>query len=177
MENVFPSRKEIVDNIKSVSNDYKDSIINEIKYVDVEKVDFSKDDFKPRSAIVESQKTYIWIRVFVKEETDAKPEDTIRIEYKPSGEFLDVKFICYAKKGHEKDSKGEMVNYNNEDNKKELCLMVDLDKINNDSDEIPFIRSLFRIGKYYEFQLMKRDELTFTNMSSGETLDYFDTEF
>ena len=40
MENVFPSRKKIVDNIKSVSNDYKDSRINEIKDVDDEKVDF-----------------------------------------------------------------------------------------------------------------------------------------
>jgi hypothetical protein len=47
------------------------------------------------------------------------------------------------------------------DNKKILCLMIDSDKINKDSKDIPFIRSLFKIGIFYEYQLFKLDNLKF----------------
>jgi hypothetical protein len=71
------------------------------------------------------------------------PNDTIRITYLNSGEFLDTKFICYQKKGTERDMEQNIINYNTEDDEKVLCLMVDSDKINYDNADIPFIKTLF----------------------------------
>ena len=179
MDNIFPSRKEILENKKSQSlPGYQQSIVDEIKTIDVEKIDFSNGDFKPRAKIVEKQKVFFWIRLYLNEENEkVNPNDDIVIEYLPSGEKLEVKFICYAKKGLDKDNKDEIVNYNTEDNKKVLCLMIDSDKINKDSEDIPFIRTLFKIGIHYEYQLLKRDELIFKNLNNGEVYEYYDVEF
>jgi hypothetical protein len=75
----------------------------------------------------------------------------------------------------EKDNDG-LVNWNSEENKKVLCLMVNQDKINKGTD-IPFIRTLFKTGIHYEYQLVRRDELLFINSRTGETLDYFDCDY
>ena len=105
------------------------------------------------------------------------PEDIIQIKYIHSGETLDTKFICYAKKSLDKDNQDQIVNYNTEDDKKNLCLMVDSDKINHDSNDIPFIRTLFKTSRYYDHQLLKREELLFTNLSNGEVYEYYDVDF
>lgn len=179
MDNPFPSRKEILEsrsNIKLPS--YQQSIVDEIKSIDVDKVDFTNGDFKPRTKIVEKQRVFIWIRLYLKEEnTDIKPNDEVKIRYIHTGEELETTFICYSKRGLDKDSDGNIVNYNTEDDKKVLCLMVDSDRIGPNSDDIPFIRTLFKGGKYYEFQLLKRDELQFINTSNNQLLDYFDFSF
>ncbi len=172
----FPSRKEILDSKKNLQ--YRDKIIDQIKSVDVEKIDFSQGNFRPRTQIVEKQKVFFWIRLFLKEENiSINPNDTITIEYLPSGEKLDVKFICYNKKGLNKNNREDITNYNSEDDKKVFCLMVDSDRINNDSEDIPFIRTLFKIGKYYDYQLLKRDELIFKNQKNGEIYEYYGVEF
>jgi len=179
MDNVFPDRKQVIQNDKKekVSN-YQDTLLNEIRSVDVEKVDFSKSDFKPRSKIVEKQRVFFWIRLYLKDENHkVKPDDTISIKYLPSGEQLDTKFICYAKTGLNKDNSGEIVNYDSEDDKKVLCLMVDTDRINENSDDIPFIRTLFKTSGYYEYQLLRREELIFINASNNEVFEYFDVNF
>ena len=75
----------------------------------------------------------------------------------------------------EKDNDG-LVNWNSEENKKVLCLMVDQDKINKGTD-IPFIRTLFKSSIHYQYQLMRREELLFINNRTGETLDYFDCDY
>lgn len=177
MDNVFPSRKEILENQKKQSSDYQQRLINDIRSVDVEKVDFSNGNFKPRAQIVESQKVYAWIRVFLKEEIKIDTEDSIRMEYLPSGEYIDMQFVCFAKKGLSKDIDGEIVNYNNEDDKKILCIMVDLDKINNHNSDIPFIKTLFRMSNHFEFQLLRTEELKFTNTTKNTDIDFYDTEF
>lgn len=178
MDNIFPSRKEILESKKSSVEGYQKSLIDDIKSIDVEKFDFSNGDFKPRSKVVEKQKVFFWIRLFLNEETTSiSPNDTIIIEYLPTGEKLETKFICFSKKGLNKDSENDLVNYNQEDDPKILCLMVDSEKINKDSEDIPFIRTLFRIGIYYEFQLLKRDELVFRNLKNDEVYQYYDVEF
>ena len=145
----FPSRKEILEN-KSTS--YQKSIINEIKSIDIDKVDFSNSDFKPKSSIIEKQKVFFWIRLYLKEENSSiNPNDIIVMKYLRSGEELETKFICYAKTTLNKDSQGEIVNYDTEDDKKVLCLMVDSDKINYDDGSIPFIRTLFKTSRFYEY--------------------------
>jgi hypothetical protein len=54
--------------------------------------------------------------------------------------------------------------------------MID-EKMVNNNDDIPFIRTLFKTGNHYEYQLMKRDELLFINDRNGIFLDYFDCDF
>jgi hypothetical protein len=178
MDNIFPSRKEILENSKKTKlAQYQESIVDSIKQIEVEKIDFSKGDFKPRTKIAEKQKIFIWIRLYLKNEAKLNPEDIIQIKYIHSGETLDTKFICYAKKGLDKDNQDQIVNYNTEDDKKILCLMVDSDKINHDSNDIPFIRTLFKTSRYYDHQLLKREELLFTNLSNGEVYEYYDVDF
>lgn len=169
----FPSRKQIVD---EKNLDYRSKIINDIKSIDTDKIDFLNSDFKPRKTIVEKQKIFLWIRLYTKEEVSIDPNDSIKIEYLPSGEHLECSFICYSKKGIEKNFNDQITNYNTEDDKKCLCLMVDIDKINN-NDKIPFIRTLFKSGNHFEYQLLRREELIFTNQTKKTTIEYFDVEF
>ena len=179
MDNIFPSRKEIIEKNKSqITSGYQESVINSIKSVNIDKIDFSKGNFKPRTSIIEKQKVYIWIRLFLKEENNnIKPDDTIKMTYLPTGESLDTKFICYSKSTLTKDSKDQIVNYDSEDDKKILCLMVDSEKINYNSENIPILRKLFKVGRYYDYQLLKRDDLEFKNESNGDVLEYFDINF
>ena len=87
-----------------------------------------------------------------------------------------TKFVCYGKKGLEKDHDNEVVNYSNEDDSKILCLMIDETTVNF-GEGIGFIRTLFKTGRHYEYQLVRRDELLFINKRNGVILDYFDCDF
>jgi hypothetical protein len=167
--NSFPDRKEIQKN-------YTDSLIEQAKSIDLDKVDYSNVDFKPRNKIVESQKVYFWIRVYLNEEVDIKPDTNVNVKYVVSGETLETKFICYAKKGADKNMDENVINYNPEDDRRILCLMIDSERIDKNSDDIPFIRTLFRIGKYYEAQILRNSDLSITD-SSGNKLDFYDIDF
>ena len=170
----FPSRQDLNKSISQDKSSYE-SLVQQAKSIDTGNLDFNVS-FKPRSEIVEKQKTYFWTRLYLNDEVDLKPDQDIKIIYTPSGEELTTKFVCYAKKGLNKDLEEQVVNYNSEDDKKCLCLMIDSDKINVDNDDIPFIRTLFRIGRFWEQQVLRRDELVFTD-SSGNILEYYDVEF
>ena len=113
---------------------------------------------------------------FPKEEADVEVGDEIFMTYKPSGEKLSTIFVCYGKTDLGKDHEDEVINYNPEDDKKVLCLMVNQDHVNRNTD-IPFIRTLFKTGIHYEFQLVKRDELLFINSRTNESLNYFDCDY
>jgi hypothetical protein len=153
-----------------------DNLVEKIKTINTEEV---KDWYSNKGSdmkVIEEQKVYIWIRLYLKEESDVQIGDEIFMTYKPSGEKLSTIFVCYGKTDLGKDHEDEMVNYNPEDDKKVLCLMVNQDKINKGTD-IPFIRTLFKTGIHYEYQLVRRDELLFINSRTGETLDYFDCDY
>lgn len=173
-EDPFPTRGDINKN-----KSYKEDLIDKIRSIDIENSDFKSSvngGFRPKSTVIEKQKVYFWIRLYLKKEnTKVKPDDDIIIKYIPSGEMLNTKFICYAKPGSLKDNDGQVTNYTPEDDKKVLCLMVDSDKINKDSEDIPFIRTLFKIGRHYEYQLLKREDLLFLD-KSGKSLEYFDVD-
>ncbi len=47
----------------------------------------------------------------------------------------------------------------------------------NTSNDIPFIRTLFKSGRYYEESVYRRSELVFINDKTGKYLDYFDCDF
>ena len=155
---------------------YYESLLDQVKSIDTDKLDYTDVDFKPRSEIVEKQRVYFWIRAYLNNESDLEPDQDITITYVDSGEFLTTRFICFAKKGHQKDMDDDVINYNPEDDKKVLCLMIDSDKVNTDSEDIPFIRTLFRIGRHYRPQVLRKNELILKD-SKGNQIEYFDIEF
>jgi hypothetical protein len=156
--------------------DYREQLLEQLRTIDSDEL---KNDFElvASSAVIEEQKIYFWIRLYLSEEDpNTQIGDEITIEWTPSGEKLDTKFIVYGKSGLERDHEGEVTNYNPEDDKKVLCLMID-ERMVNFNPEIPFIRTLFKTGYYYEYQLVKREELIFVNKRNGHILDYYDCDF
>lgn len=153
-----------------------DNLVEQIKTIDTEEVKDWNKNTDPVMKVLEEQKVYIWIRLYLKEESSVEIGDEIFMTYAPSGEKLSTIFICYGKDNLGKDHEDEMVNYNPEDDKKVLCFMVNQEHINKNTD-IPFIRTLFKTGIHYQEQLMKRTDLLFINNRTGETLDYFDCDY
>lgn len=170
-ENVFPDRKEL-----AKRRSYRDSIIEQAKSIDVEKIDYNNVDFGPQNKVVEEQKVYFWIRIYLKDEIEISPNTDVTFTYLPDNESLVAKFICYAKKGHEKDKQQDVVNYNPEDDKRILCLMVDADRIDKKSEDIPFIRTLFRISRWYTPQILRLSEFKITDSSERE-FEFYDIDF
>ena len=121
---------------------------------------------------LEKQKTYLWIRLYLNNEVELTPNDTVTISY--DIETLNTKFVCYAKKGSDRDEGEFISNYNPEDDKKVLCLMVDFGDLES-NNFISTIRSLFKNTIWYRYNLLKRDELIFSH--NGKQLSYYDTEF
>jgi hypothetical protein len=155
-----------------------DNLVEQIKTIDTEEVKDWDKNTDPDMKVIEEQKVYIWIRLYLKEECDVQEGDDIFMTYKPSGEKLETKFICYDKTSLSKDHDDleKITNFNPEDDKKVLCLMVNQEHVNKNTD-IPFIRTLFKSGNHYEYQLVKRDELIFINSRTNEILDYFDCDY
>jgi hypothetical protein len=160
-------------NIKTMT--YLDMLADQIRLIDT--TDLSDVAEEVVSKVTEEQKVYFWIRLYLKDDdSNAEIGDDISINWKQSGEKLLTKFICYGKSGLSKDHQDEMTNYNPDDDKKCLCLMID-SKMVNYNDDIPFIRTLFKTGYHYEYQLVKRDDLQFIIDKSGIILDYFECDF
>jgi len=144
---------------------------------DVDTADLSDDVSKDPEVEITPEKVYFWTRIYMKEENpNVEIGDTITMRYAPSGEEMKTQFFAYGKTGLERDHDDELVNFNPEDDKKVLCLMVE-EKIVNESEDIPFIRTLFKLGRHYEYNVMKRDELLFVNDRNGIVIDWFDCDF
>lgn len=157
---------------------YLEDLVEQVKTLDTTDLsdEISKEEQEIKQ-VVEEQKVYFWIRLYLKEEdSNLEIGDDISIKWTPTGEELKTKFICFGKTGLQKDYDEEIVNYNSEDDKKVLCLMVDEGQVNYNED-IPFVRTLFKVGRHFEYQLVKRSELLFVNDRNGMVLDYFDCDF
>ena len=100
-----------------VKTDYREQLLESIKKLDTEGL---SDEIEIISKVVEEQKVYFWIRLYLKEEDlNIQVGDDIVIRYQPLSseesdfEELVTKFVCYGKKGIEKDHDNEVVNYSN----------------------------------------------------------------
>lgn len=152
------------------------NLINDIRGIEISESINWDVDYDAELKIAEEQKVYFWIRLYLKEEdNNATIGDDISIEYIHSGEKIDTKFIYYGKTGLNKDEDG-IVNFTGDDDKKVLCLMID-EKVVNFSEDIPFIRTMFKNSRHYEYQLVKRDEIIFRNKKNGEILNYYDVDW
>lgn len=152
------------------------SIIDLIKNIDTTEL---SDDVSEEAVttVLEEQKTYFWIRLFLKdEEENIEVGDDITISWTPSGEELLTKFVCFGKSGMTNDQGEQITYYEAEDDKRVLCLMIDEKQVNY-NDSIPFIRTLFKNGKHHEYQLMRRDELLFINNRNNIILEYYECDF
>lgn len=161
---------------KKENNSHLLSLVEQIKQINTEGLN-DEQHSGPITNVIEEQKIYYWIRLFLREEPhNVKIDDTITINFVPTGEKLETKFIAWGKKGLDRDSDGEITSYSAEDDKRVLCLMVDTKMINFNND-IPFIRKLFRTGYHYEETIFKKSDLLFINKSNGFILDYFQCSF
>jgi hypothetical protein len=152
-------------------------IVQQVKSIDTTNLSDSVEQ-QPQSKEVEKQRVYIWIRLYIKETLqDLKEGDNFIIKYTPSGEFLVTKFICFGKKGSHKDAEQyDQIQITAEDDPTCLCLMVDESEIQT-SDTIPFIRTLFKSSKHFEYQLYKREDLQFINERTEQVVEYIDCDF
>lgn len=153
---------------------YLDKILKEIRSIKNESIGDIVTETNVK--VIDDQKIFIWMRIYLKEKIDVIEGDEFIMKYLPSGENLTVKFICYGKKNILKDHDDEIVNYDPEDDEKVLCLMVNENEINTRND-IPFIRTLFKTSRFYDYQIIRRSDLTFTNIRTNETPEYIDCDF
>ena len=158
-----------------------EQLLQEIRKIDTSDLSDTHPDYDngSNSRVIEEQKIYFWIRLYLKEELkDVKPGDEFEICYTQSGEKLVTKFVAFGKKNlnRDLDNANIIINYDPEDNPKCLCLMVDEDELKV-SQKIPFIRTLFKTSPYFQFQVYRRDELVFTNLRTNIVCDYSDCDF
>jgi hypothetical protein len=152
-------------------------LVQQVKQIDT--TDLSDDvQQTPESKEVEKQRIYIWIRLYIKEALqDLKEGDNFSIKWTHTGETLVTKFICYGKKGSHKDAEQkEQIQMSSEDDPTCLCLMVDEEEIQS-SEEIPFIRTLFKSSKHFQYQVYLREDLQFINARTGQNVEYYDCDF
>jgi len=155
-----------------------DNLVEKIKTINTEEVKDWYSNMGSDMKVIEEQKIYIWIRLFLKEESNVEIGDNIFMTYTPSGEKLETKFICYGKTGLSKDHDDleKITNFNPEDDKKVLCLMIDEDRININNEDIPFIKTLFKIGRFYEKQVWRKVDMGLID-GDGNELPWFDIDF
>jgi len=124
--------------------------------------------------IKEKQKIFIWIRIFLKEEQDIEIGSKINMIYKPSGESMGTVFGAYNKKNVNSDNEEQVVEYVSDDDKTCLCLMVDLETINDIDNNLDYLRTIFKDGRYFDSNnlFIREDELSFVLDGYGE-LDYY----
>src|SRR5690606_32402188 len=101
--------------------------------------------------------------------------DEIRVKYNPTGEYIDLTFATYNKKGMDRDKIG-ITDYISGDDKTVLCLMVDIEEVNK-SINIPFLRTLFKSSKWYQHQLLRRTDLSFIIKENNQEFEYFSVDF
>ena len=168
---VFPDRKMVVR-----SDAHLENIVDQAKKVDLNKVNFEGEDFQPHMRIIQKQKTYFWIRLYIKNEIDIKPETKINIVFNDGEEKLETYFMYFGKKGIERDSDGQIINFNPEDDKKVLCLLIDSDKVDRDNEDIPYIKTLFPLGKFFKPQYVRKYDFQFI-IDGTEPIDFYDIDF
>lgn len=154
-----------------------DLIVQQVKDIDTKSLSDDVDQ-DPKYNQVEKQIVYIWIRLYIKEElSDLKEGDNFSITYLESGEKMITKFICFGKKNSFKDSDDlNQIQMVGEDDMRCLCLMVNEEEIQS-SQDIPFIRTLFKTSKHFQYQVYRREDLEFRNERTGQLVEYIDCDF
>ena len=127
---------------------------------------------------IEESKVYTWTRLYIRDEVDIKSGEHIRIKHTPTKEYIDLEFSSFEKKGFNRNENGEIIiNYESEEDKKILCLLVDMSFINKSDNNIPFLRSIFRGSDYYEEHVIRMMDFKFTHLEKETELDCYSVKF
>lgn len=154
-----------------------EQMTQQIKEINTTEIDFTKLTDEVQVEEKEKSMVYLWIRLYLKEEAeDITNGDQIIIQWK--GEKVPTTFIGFNKKGLVKDNDG-IVNADLEEDKSGLILMIDERLVKDATQSInqPFIRSLFKESPYFEYQVYRREELTFINTRTGKSYEYIEAAF
>ncbi len=176
----FPKRKDLIKEKLTTSDnsDIYDEIVEKIKSIDINKIEFKDGKRKIVSDVIEKQREFLWLRVFLKEELNninVGDEFTLRYELDNGDvENMTLEFISYGKNILNIDSDYDNVisNYDNEFNNKKLIFMVDKDKLISKLN----IRKIFKNTVYCEDVLIKRDSLLLLD-NNESSIEYIDMEF
>lgn len=176
----FPNRKEILkDKLKKDddSNIYED-LIDKVKSLNIDDVDFSESKNRRLSTdVIEKQKEYLWLRVYLKEDMEINVGDLYTLNYIPVNETLNLTFISYGKDSSVINvdnliSDNVISNYDSSENKKRLIFMVDKDELTLKINT----RKLFKNTIYYEDILLKRADLKLRDIELRD-IEYVDMDF
>lgn len=166
----FPKREELINKLKK-QYDVANSSDNSSLLKDED--NFDRD---VQTNVTEESKVFSWIRVYLNEEYEnIKKGDVVKLRYNLTGEICDLIFGSYNMVGSNKDTDGDVLtDYNSEEDKKVLCLMVDIKSIENDKT-LPLIRTLFRQSKWYAFNLLKLNDISI--LHNEKELPYYSIDF
>jgi len=154
-----------------------DLLNQQIKELNTQEIDFTQLTDQVQVEEKEKAMVYLWIRLYLKEETrDTKNGDQITIQWQ--NEKVPTTFIGFNKKGLVQDHDG-IVNADLEEDLTGLILMIDERLIKDPLKSLnqPFIRTLFKESPYFEYQVYRREELTFVNTRTGESYEYIEASF
>lgn len=154
-----------------------EQMTQQIKEINTKEVDFTKFDATIQVEEKEKSMIYLWIRLYLKDENESiNNGDPITIQWED--EKVTTTFIGFNKKGLVQDKDG-IINADLEDDKSGLILMIDERLVKDPQQSItqPFIRSLFKESPYFEYQVYRREDLTFLNERTGEYYEYIDVSF
>jgi hypothetical protein len=84
--------------------------------------------------------------------------------------------MYFGKKGLERNQDGEIVNFNPEDDKKILCLMMDVERIDYNNHDIPYMKTLFKLGKHYKPDYIRKNDFSFV-LENETNLNFYDIDF
>ena len=176
----FPKRIDLVkDKLheKKGSSVY-DEIVEKIKSIDINNIEFKDGKRKIVSDVIEKQKEFLWLRVFLKDELGGiNIGDEFTLSYildNGDVENMTMEFISYGKNSLNVDSDYDNIisNYDSEFNNKKLIFMIDKDILIKKTN----IRKLFKNTVYYEDILLKRDSLLLLD-NNESSIEYVDMEF
>lgn len=174
----FPKRNELKDSIQTTNNDdYQVGLVDQLnsfltdsdpsKWVD-------EPDVKIKQLL--EQKEFFWVRLYLNEE-DSKLEkgDKIIMTHTPTNEKIDMIFGSYEKEGLNRDNGDSVIGYVSDDDKKILCCMVDVARVNKNSEDIPTLRTFFRNSRYYTENLFLKTDIIIE--SESEKYEYSSISF
>lgn len=173
------TRKELLaeHNSSKFTNSLYDSIVESVKSIDINTIIDGNDNESVAINQVQKSTSYLWLRLYLNEDdTTTQASDTITMHYLDYDEKLALHFVCYAKTNTTQDTNEAVVNYNPEDDKKVLCMMVEEDAITKDN-KLEYIKTMFKTLPWFQKQYFRPVELTFTNERTGQVYDYYSADF
>jgi hypothetical protein len=69
------------------------------------------------------------------------------------------------------------IKYDSEEDKRCAILMIDSQRVNLKSDDIPYLRTLFPLSRWFRPNYIKMNDLEFLHKRSGEKLDHYRIDF